>query len=569
MVAWLTPRVYPDLVALQGELLVDPLYAPDVLTSRLVWTTEAVQALLMRAMLGLEADFGEGRFTLTEDERQRYEWMRRYRLWEANRRIFFFPENWTEPELILDKSPLFEEYERALRKNKLDDRAVADALHHYIVGLAEIGRTAFISHYVEDAGSLPIHHYLGRTRSREPRHIYRNRRSDGTWTPWETVSIDVSGDVVALYVKGEVKVICWVEAQEAGEPAEPPPLSNDEILAAVAEYAESVAAADQAVSDAADARQDAADAIHGAGTEEEINAANTAYQQAQSDLLNAIATRDLMRPLDDFEQELRRNARNYVPAPVPVTLTLRFAVGQRTGWRLLPIREQIGAGEANRVVSELRLDDYFVSVSDAVGGEAEVIVTSRFEINMTRSGDATTVENVVLWRGRLNLSQGAVRPVAKSPVADTVKPTSVWYRGNLMTNEVTVWSQILTDDEIAVVGSDGSLTTVFDFSPTLERVSAIGRGTEAAVVHLLNEHGPWLRSATSPSVIAVDEQRAWLLELSQEVMVMRQVEDVRMIRVFDQAESPPRLLADEVRTLSDDDDRNPGLGSATFLFSLL
>ena len=35
-----------------------------------------------------------------------WEWRRAYRLWEANRKVFLFPENWLEPELRDDKTPL-------------------------------------------------------------------------------------------------------------------------------------------------------------------------------------------------------------------------------------------------------------------------------------------------------------------------------------------------------------------------------------------------------------------------------------------------------------------------------
>ena len=30
-----------------------------------------------------------------------WEWLKNYRVWDANRKIFLYPENWTEPELRL------------------------------------------------------------------------------------------------------------------------------------------------------------------------------------------------------------------------------------------------------------------------------------------------------------------------------------------------------------------------------------------------------------------------------------------------------------------------------------
>ena len=42
---------------------------------------------------------------------QWHKWMKNYRVWEANRKIFLYPENWIEPDLRDDKSPFFKEME--------------------------------------------------------------------------------------------------------------------------------------------------------------------------------------------------------------------------------------------------------------------------------------------------------------------------------------------------------------------------------------------------------------------------------------------------------------------------
>jgi hypothetical protein len=35
---------------------------------------------------------------VTASERDRWRWMRRYRVWSANRKSFEYPENWVQPE---------------------------------------------------------------------------------------------------------------------------------------------------------------------------------------------------------------------------------------------------------------------------------------------------------------------------------------------------------------------------------------------------------------------------------------------------------------------------------------
>jgi hypothetical protein len=56
------------------------------------------------------------------DEKPRpWQWMRRYRIWSANRKVFLYPENYAEPELRSEKSGLFEETESALRDPQDDE----------------------------------------------------------------------------------------------------------------------------------------------------------------------------------------------------------------------------------------------------------------------------------------------------------------------------------------------------------------------------------------------------------------------------------------------------------------
>ena len=50
--------------------------------------------------------------------------MENYRVWEANRKVFLYPENWIEPELRDDKSALFQALEDELLQNEVNE------LHH-------------------------------------------------------------------------------------------------------------------------------------------------------------------------------------------------------------------------------------------------------------------------------------------------------------------------------------------------------------------------------------------------------------------------------------------------------
>jgi hypothetical protein len=52
--------------------------------------------------------------------REVWEWLKRFRVWEAGRRIFLYAENWLQPERRDDQSPAesFSDDSKSTRKKK-------------------------------------------------------------------------------------------------------------------------------------------------------------------------------------------------------------------------------------------------------------------------------------------------------------------------------------------------------------------------------------------------------------------------------------------------------------------
>ena len=76
--------------------------------------------------------------------------MKRYRVWEANRKIFLFPENWLEPEFRDDKTHLFTELEGALLQGDVSSDLVEDAFLAYLSKLDELARLDIVAMHLED-----------------------------------------------------------------------------------------------------------------------------------------------------------------------------------------------------------------------------------------------------------------------------------------------------------------------------------------------------------------------------------------------------------------------------------
>ena len=84
--------------------LMDVEMDPCMQTSRIRHALSSVQLFIERCVMNLEPEVSSD--SIAADQ---WAWMKRYRVWEANRKVFLFPENWLEPELRDDKSPIFKE----------------------------------------------------------------------------------------------------------------------------------------------------------------------------------------------------------------------------------------------------------------------------------------------------------------------------------------------------------------------------------------------------------------------------------------------------------------------------
>src|SRR6476620_3987681 len=121
---WLDPD---DVFA---HYLIDVQMAPCQATSRIVQATAAVQLFIQRCFLNLEPAVSVD--VTADSDWLQWQWLDRFRLWQANREIFLFPENWIDPALRRDKSPFFAELEQELLQGDLTNDAAEAALGNYL-----------------------------------------------------------------------------------------------------------------------------------------------------------------------------------------------------------------------------------------------------------------------------------------------------------------------------------------------------------------------------------------------------------------------------------------------------
>ena len=180
------------------------------LTSRLVQGSGSVQLFVQRCFMGLEPDVQVNSDGATGDSAWRWwKWMRKYRVWEANRKVFLWPENWIEPELKKDRSSFFKDLENELLLNDINASTVETAFANYLEKLDGVAQLEIAGFYQEDDGDNAIIHVFGRTKGAEP-HLYYHRRYDyRQWTPWEKVDLDIHGDYLIPAVVNKRLFLFW------------------------------------------------------------------------------------------------------------------------------------------------------------------------------------------------------------------------------------------------------------------------------------------------------------------------------------------------------------------------
>jgi len=207
-----------DTDRLYGRYLIDAEMEPCMLTSRIVQASASVQLFVQRALLGLEPGV-----SLSIDDERHWSWMKNYRVWQAAREVFLYPENWMEPELRTDKTPFFIELENDLTQAEVTNDAAERALLNYLEKLNTVARLDICGMYhqqelaTDSAPAIDILHVFGSTHN-EPRQFYYRTRVDSSyWTPWEKVDLDIDADQVVPVVYERRLYLFWpVVKQKAG-----------------------------------------------------------------------------------------------------------------------------------------------------------------------------------------------------------------------------------------------------------------------------------------------------------------------------------------------------------------
>ena len=200
-------------------LLMDVETQPPVETSRIRLALSSVQLFIERILRNLEPQIMP-----TDIDGSLWTWMQRYRVWQANREVFLWPENWLYPELRDDQSPFFQQMMSSLLQSDITDDAASYAYLDYLSSLESVAKLEPCGlYYVPATGDSDEAAYvLARTAGAHRTHYFRQLQY-GSWTPWEEVKIECEDMPITPMVWNERLMLFWLKISKTTTPKPVPP----------------------------------------------------------------------------------------------------------------------------------------------------------------------------------------------------------------------------------------------------------------------------------------------------------------------------------------------------------
>ncbi|MFI7121771.1 neuraminidase-like domain-containing protein [Amycolatopsis sp. NPDC049868] len=197
-----TPH-WHDTNGLHDYFLLDVEMGATQQTTRLAQAIYSVQLFIQRCLLNLEPPV----ITAGNAMWKEWEWMQQYQLWMANQKVFLYPENYFEPDLRPDKSPLFADFETEVMQKEITDDSVLAASHHYVEKLNTIARLHPCGTFFhKSANTIYI---FARTESTPRTYYMRQWVAKTYWTPWKKIDLDIGSETLVPVVWKDQLFLFW------------------------------------------------------------------------------------------------------------------------------------------------------------------------------------------------------------------------------------------------------------------------------------------------------------------------------------------------------------------------
>lgn len=199
---------------LYDHFLTDTEWSPKMPSSRIVHAHGTLQLFIQRCIAGLEPD---ATADLDGDpDWNCWQWMKNYRLWEVNRKVFVEAQYYIRPEWRDDKTEPFADMESALLQNEINQENIDAAYEGYLDRLDEIAFMEVLATcYDFDREDM---HIFARTKGGDPRaYFHRMLQRERVLTPWTKIDLDITGEHLIAFFRNKRLYLAWATFLEKGD----------------------------------------------------------------------------------------------------------------------------------------------------------------------------------------------------------------------------------------------------------------------------------------------------------------------------------------------------------------
>lgn len=210
-------------------LLIDAGSAGSRTISRIKAALNSLQLYIERCRMQLEPyTFIRGDNDAADAATVEWSWMSHFRIWQANREVFLFPEKYFDPTLRKDKTDAYADLENKLSQSHLTNDSAVEAFQSYfhdletLTGLTVVSTCmGCIASFINGRIIIKNTWYIfAKTKNRNEGYYYRTAEAilpDDLpdtwfeWTNWETINISIRSDSAScIYANGR-PYLFWVD----------------------------------------------------------------------------------------------------------------------------------------------------------------------------------------------------------------------------------------------------------------------------------------------------------------------------------------------------------------------
>ncbi|MEQ8474503.1 MAG: neuraminidase-like domain-containing protein [Marinoscillum sp.] len=196
-------------------------------TSYIVEATGAAQLYLQRCRLRLEPGVND----LSNIGSEWWEWMLNYRVWQANREIFVYPENYMIPGLQQNASPDFQKFAQTLQQTNISpsnsnnsylssvnqggqNANVENAYVTYMQDFSQVSDIQVVDSHYTKVGNEVVLYLLGRTKTSPYTFYYCYRPEGSPWSSWQKIDLTINAATGNLVYAFNRLFVFWVEVHQ-------------------------------------------------------------------------------------------------------------------------------------------------------------------------------------------------------------------------------------------------------------------------------------------------------------------------------------------------------------------